>query len=259
MSFSEAHDIGIVRAAAATRYVAKLCTVPDALLGARSGLVLRPSNRSRERCARNVSAEDPFELGVGEDDVDLGERLHDLVSSELCLHKTKPLVTFGCVSSAETTPNWDRLFDFAVGQEGHFTTQQAAQAGYSPQLLQKYLKNGRIVRVRRGVYRIVHFPAAEHEDLATIWLWSEREGVFSHQTALMLHDLSDVLPRKMHITLPGAWAKRRFRVPKGVVLHHAEIAASLSRNVCSGLTSASARGVRTMPRPDRTSSGSPSR
>lgn len=114
----------------------------------------------------------------------------------------------------------------AVGQEGHFTTQQAADAGYSPQLLIKYLKNGRITRVRRGVYRIVHFPAGEHEDLATIWLWSERAAVFSHETALMLHDLSDALPRKMILTLPASWAKRRLRVPRGVLVHHADVAKS---------------------------------
>ncbi|MBI5535606.1 MAG: type IV toxin-antitoxin system AbiEi family antitoxin domain-containing protein [Deltaproteobacteria bacterium] len=124
---------------------------------------------------------------------------------------------------AEPAPNWDRLFEIAVGQEGHFTTRQGAQAGYSPQLLLKYLKNGRIVRVRRGVYRIVHFPAGEHEDLATLWLWSGQEGVFSYETALMLHNLSDVLPRKAHLTLPTAWAKRRLRVPKGVVLHHGDV------------------------------------
>ena len=91
----------------------------------------------------------------------------------------------------------------AVGQEGHFTTKQAALAGYSPQLLLKYLRNGRITRVRRGVYRMVHFPAGEHEDLATLWLWSEQMGVFSHETALMRHDLSDALPRKVHLTVPA--------------------------------------------------------
>jgi predicted transcriptional regulator of viral defense system len=123
----------------------------------------------------------------------------------------------------EPAPNWDRLFEIAVGQEGHFTTKQAAEAGYSPQLLLKYLKNGRITRVRRGVYRIVHFPAGEHEDLATIWLWSEKEGVFSHETALMLHNLSDALPRKVNLTLPTDWAKRRLRVPKGVLLHHDDV------------------------------------
>lgn len=65
--------------------------------------------------------------------------------------------------AVKPAPNWDRLFEFAVGQEGHFSTKRAAEAGYSPQLLLKYLKNGRVTRVRRGVYRIVHFPASEHE------------------------------------------------------------------------------------------------
>jgi len=124
---------------------------------------------------------------------------------------------------AQPAPNWDHLFEFAVGQEGHFTTKQGAEAGYSPQLLLKYLRNGRLTRVRRGVYRIVHFPAGEHEDLATIWLWSEKEGVFSHETALMLHNLSDALPRKVNLTLPTDWAKRRLRTPKGVVLHHGDV------------------------------------
>ena len=125
--------------------------------------------------------------------------------------------------SRHAAPNWDLLFESAVGQDGHFTTQQAAAAGYSPQLLLKYIKNGRITRVRRGVYRIVHFPAGEHEDLATIWLWSEKAGVFSHETALMLHNLSDALPRKVNVTLPADWAKRRLRVPKGVLLRHADV------------------------------------
>lgn len=111
-----------------------------------------------------------------------------------------------------------------MGQDGLFTTKQAADAGYSPQLLLKYLKNGRIIRVRRGVYRIVHYPAGEHEDLAALWLWSEKAGVFSHETALMLHQLSDVMPRKVTMTLPMSWMKRRLRVPKGVVLHYGDLA-----------------------------------
>jgi len=45
----------------------------------------------------------------------------------------------------------------------------------------------------------------------------------SHQTALSLHELSDVLPSQIHLTLPLAWRKRRFRVPTDVVLHHADI------------------------------------
>jgi len=80
-----------------------------------------------------------------------------------------------------------------------------------------------VTRVRRGIYRLVHFPAGEHEDLVVAWLWSERSGVFSHQTALALAGLSDVLPAHAHLTLPSAWSQRRFRVPPDVVLHHADV------------------------------------
>jgi|SRR5580704_13960167 predicted transcriptional regulator of viral defense system len=121
-------------------------------------------------------------------------------------------------------PNWNRLFETAAAQEGYFTTAQAEESGYSLPLLAKYLQNGRVVRARRGVYRLVHFPAGEHEDLVTVWLWSGREGVFSHETALSLHNLSDVLPSRIHLTLPAAWSKRRFRVPEGVGLHYGDVA-----------------------------------
>lgn len=120
-------------------------------------------------------------------------------------------------------PDWDRLYEIASVQEGHFTTVQAAEAGYSPQLLAKYIKGGRITRIRRGVYRLVHYPAGEHEDLLVIWLWGERAGVFSHQTALMLHGLSDVMPAKACLSLPASWKHRRLRVPKGLVLHFAKL------------------------------------
>lgn len=122
-----------------------------------------------------------------------------------------------------TSPDWDRLFEIAAAQDGIFTTQQAAEAGYSPQLLAYHVEAGRMIRVWRRIYRLVHFPAGDHEDLTVVWLWSEQEGVFSHQTALALHDLSDVLPAQVHLTLPDAWRKRRLRVPDGVVLHYSDV------------------------------------
>ncbi len=120
-------------------------------------------------------------------------------------------------------PDWGRLFEIAATQEGHFTTAQAAEAGYYPQLLNKHLRSERIVRVRRGIYRLVQFPIGEHEDLVVVWLWTALTGVFSHETALALHGLSDALPAKAYITLPDSWKKRRLRVPAGVVPHFADI------------------------------------
>jgi predicted transcriptional regulator of viral defense system len=125
--------------------------------------------------------------------------------------------------SRQTKPDWDRLYETALAQEGHFTTQQALDAGYSSQLLVKYLDSGKMTRVRRSVYRLKHFPPGQQEDLVALWLWSDRAGVFSHETALMLHELSDVLPPRAHLTLPAKWRRRRLRVPDGVVLHYADV------------------------------------
>src|SRR6184192_1970371 len=124
--------------------------------------------------------------------------------------------------SRQTGPDWDRLYETALAQEGHFTTQKALDAGYSSQLL-KYLNSGKIIRVRRTVYRLTHFPPGQQEDLVAVWLWSDRAGIFSHENALMLHELSDVLPARAHLTVPARWRRRRLQVPAGVVLHYADV------------------------------------
>ena len=128
-----------------------------------------------------------------------------------------------CLDGSATKPDWDLLFETASVQVGYVTTRQAAAAGYSSRLLLKHIRADRIARMRRGLYRLVHFPAGEHEEVVTAWLWSERAGVVSHQTALALHGLSDALPAHVHLTLPCTWRTRRFRLPTGVVLHHADV------------------------------------
>lgn len=122
------------------------------------------------------------------------------------------------MSERARRPDWTRLHEFASAQGGQFTVKQAQEAGFSSQLLQDHLKDGRLLRPHRGVYRLVHgYLPAEDDELVTIWLWSKREGIFSHQTALALHELSDILPSKIHITLPRKWARRK--APEGTVKH----------------------------------------
>ena len=82
------------------------------------------------------------------------------------LHRTKTEGLDSCMALRKVrraAPSWDALYEVASAQEGLFTTVQAADAGYSPQLLQKHLHAGRLHRVRRGVYRLVHFPPGDHE------------------------------------------------------------------------------------------------
>jgi predicted transcriptional regulator of viral defense system len=120
---------------------------------------------------------------------------------------------------------WDSLFKIAVTQEGLFSAVQAKEAGCSQQLLGRYLATGKIERVRRAIYRIVHFPRGENEDLIALWLWSKNEGVFSHETALFLHQLSDALPSRAHLTLPKAWAHRVVKRPPQLIVFYDDLPA----------------------------------
>lgn len=120
------------------------------------------------------------------------------------------------------TPKWDQLFDLATTQDGYFTTKQATALGYSSQLLNHHVKAKRLLRPHRGIYRIVHFPPGDRDELMIEWLWSDREGVFSHETALGLHELSDLMPTRIHLSLPTT-SKRRRRAREHVTVHYADI------------------------------------
>lgn len=116
------------------------------------------------------------------------------------------------------------LYETAEAQSGFFTAQQAHAAGYSPRLLTHHAAQHHFERWSRGIYRLVHFPQlSDAEDLIVHWLWSERSGVFSHETALQCHQLSDALPSRIYMTLPVSWAKRRLRVPEVLRLSYDSI------------------------------------
>jgi predicted transcriptional regulator of viral defense system len=116
---------------------------------------------------------------------------------------------------------WDLLFELATSQAGYFTTRQAMDLGFSEAVLAYHQKTRKLLRAYRGVYRFAHYPPTEHEELVVVWLASDQEGVFSHETALALHQLSDVLPTRMHLTLPPAW--RRRALPEGIERHYASL------------------------------------
>ena len=96
----------------------------------------------------------------------------------------------------------DSLFAVAESQQGYFTSAEAKSLGYDYPLQFFHVKRGNWVRVDHGIYRLKKFPAARHEDLIRWWLWSRKKAVISHHTAAALHDLGDLLPAKIHLTVP---------------------------------------------------------
>ena len=119
------------------------------------------------------------------------------------------------------------LFGLAREQHGFFTTKQAEAAGFQRQSHYYHVQTGDWIREHRGIYRLDHFPSAERPDLIRFWLWSRNrqdvpQGVYSHETALSLHELSDVMPAKLHMTVPKTF-RRMAPTPRAIVLHHDDV------------------------------------
>lgn len=106
-------------------------------------------------------------------------------------------------------PDFSGLYAIAEGQAGYFSARQARTVGYSYERLSELARNGQFTRVEHGIYRLMHFPASRFEDLHVAVLRVGSEAVISHQTALGVYDLSDVVPTKIHIIMPRSGSRRR--------------------------------------------------
>jgi predicted transcriptional regulator of viral defense system len=123
----------------------------------------------------------------------------------------------------------DRLFEVAESQQGYFTAGQAVECGYPTSSHVYHLKAGTWQREYRGICRLTRFPAMEYAQYALWALWSRNrqgvpQGVYSHQTALSLYDLSDLMPSRLHMTVPAGF-RRNVPIPDILILHKGNIAA----------------------------------
>jgi predicted transcriptional regulator of viral defense system len=116
-----------------------------------------------------------------------------------------------------------RLAMLATDQGGYFTARQGKDAGYEYPHLEYHVAAGNFERVEHGLYRLLSVPRTEHDELIRLTLWSrsqrgEPQAVVSHESALVLHDLTDLLPDRIHLTVPPKFRKA---TPRGCVLHKA--------------------------------------
>src|SRR3989338_2666385 len=120
-----------------------------------------------------------------------------------------------------------KLYQIAETQLGYFTSKQASLAGYSAVNHPYHVNKGHWVREHRGIYRLANFPQSPEGEFVLWSLWSRNQsdipqGVYSHETALSLYEVSDVLPAKLHMTVPKQFRKAGNR-PTFLVLHRADL------------------------------------
>lgn len=95
------------------------------------------------------------------------------------------------------------LWEVALDQHGFVTARDARRLGINLVELGKLAARDQLDRIGYGIYRFPQLPVTELTSYMLATLWANGRGVLSHETALDLHDLCDVNPAKVHITIPA--------------------------------------------------------
>ena len=88
--------------------------------------------------------------------------------------------------------------DMIAGNNGIVTAAEVRAAGISPYYLANMVQDGQLNRLERGLYAL---PTTYVDEMYELYM-RNKDIVFSHMSALYLHELTDRTPLKMSITLP---------------------------------------------------------
>ncbi len=113
------------------------------------------------------------------------------------------------MSKNKPSPDNKQIYQLAEQQGGYFTARQALAAGFTRPLLAYHVRTGRFLRVKHGIYRFVLFPEIPFSDLFVAWLQAGQTSVISHESALAVYGLSDIMPSRIHVTVPRTSSRRR--------------------------------------------------
>ncbi len=120
-----------------------------------------------------------------------------------------------------------QLLQVAEKQQGYFTSRQAVESGFSQANFHRKIRSGKWCKENlRGIYRLANYPTTSRPELALWTLWSADkqgipQGIWSHETALEIHGLSDVAPTKLHMSVPKSF-RRSTEIPKNLCLHYVD-------------------------------------
>lgn len=114
------------------------------------------------------------------------------------------------------------LLEHAQQQYGYLTPDDARELGIDPAQLRLMAARNTLERLGHGLYRMPLVPVTHLDVYMEAVLWTGRRGVLSHETALDLHELCDVNPSAIHLTVPSSFRTRK-TVPRTYRLHRLDL------------------------------------
>lgn len=116
---------------------------------------------------------------------------------------------------------WDAVVDVAVDHGGYVTP--ALVPAVPPVELRKMVSRGTLESAGHGIYRVPVLPRDRFDELIRAQLWAKSRGVVSHDSALVVHELCDINPTRVHLTIPTSYRISRAGGEQYTV-HHADLA-----------------------------------
>ncbi len=108
---------------------------------------------------------------------------------------------------SELSPSEKKVMDIVI-QMGVIRVRDITDQGLHPENLRRLVQKGHLIRLSRGVYAPANFEATEHHGLAQVAIRMPR-SVVCLLSALLFHDLTTQLPRRVWIAIPP-----KARMPK---------------------------------------------
>jgi hypothetical protein len=148
------------------------------------------------------------------------------------------------VNDTTAGPDHKALFAIASAQAGCFTTAQEATAGFSSSLLSHHVTSGGFLRLARGVYRLRDYPSQPGDEVVAAWLRQAPNAVVSHESALEVLDLADVIADRVDSTDTISRRGMRVTAPARTIVDVAAVGGAPDQ-VVKAVHTALARGLTT--------------
>jgi predicted transcriptional regulator of viral defense system len=94
--------------------------------------------------------------------------------------------------------NFEKILNIMKNNGGYITTKELSKNNINRYFLTKMIERNQINRISRGYYGLVDYNADEYYKIISM----SEKAVFSMNTALYLHNLSDRTPLVFDITVP---------------------------------------------------------
>lgn len=108
---------------------------------------------------------------------------------------------------------FENIYEIAADNYGLITTAEANSAGAANKDILRFLKDGRLARIGRGVYRVKHYIPTTNDAYAECVALVGPEAYLFGESVIAMHELAPTNPRVLYVATPK---RIRKDIPEGI-------------------------------------------